>query len=152
MFITLAPLTRLPWRYHSAEEFIRRFLYETLLTSDAGEAVEVSLTRRALLKDLNAFLGIQPSYWIRLRVSGRGLRVEETFIEEIFDEVGLRAEEWLGTVDSSTRLGIFGTFDAPRLKMVFSVESLRRKQKCDLLLPIVDGDPAPERLGNASVI
>jgi len=152
VFVTLAPVIRLPWRYHSAQEFIRRFLYETLLTSDAGAAVEVSLTRRALLKDLNAFVGVEPSYWIQLRVSGRGLRVAETFIEKIFDEVGLRAEEWLGSADSSTRLGIFGTIDAPRLKMVFCLESVRRKQRCDLLLPIVDDDPAAERLGNAPVI
>jgi hypothetical protein len=108
VFVTLAPvLTRVPWPDQSAEEFVRRFLYEALFTSDADAAVEVSLRRRALLDDLNAFVGI----------SG-----------------------------SNMRLGIFGTIDAPNLKMVVSLEALRHRQKCDLLLPIADADPAPELL------
>jgi len=151
VFVTLAPvLTRVPWQNHTAEEFVRRFLYETLLTSDADAAVEVSLRRRPLLNDLNAFVGIRPSYWIQLRVSGRGLRVAEHFIEEIFDEIGLRAEEWLGIAGSGTRLGIFGTIDAPKIKMVFCIESVRHKQKCDLLLPIADDDPAPNLLAHGA--
>ncbi len=149
MFVTLAPvLSRVPWHNHTAEEFVRRFLYETLLTSDADAAIEVSLRRRSVLDDLNAFVGIRPSYWIQLRVSGRGLRVAENLIEEIFDEIGLRAEEWLGIAGSGTRLGIFGTIDAPKIKMVFCIEAVRHKQKCDLLLPIADGDPAPNLLVN----
>jgi hypothetical protein len=108
VFVTLAPvLTRVPWPDQSAEEFVRRFPYEALFTSDADAAVEVSLRRRALLDDLNAFVGI----------SG-----------------------------SNMRLGIFGTIDAPNLKMVVSLEALRHRQKCDLLLPIADADPAPELL------
>jgi len=151
VFVTLAPvLTRVPWQNQTAEEFVRRFLYEALLTSDADAAVEVSLRRRALLNDLNAFVGIKPSYWIQLRVAGRGIRVAENLIDDLFSEVGLRAEEWLGIAGSSTRLGIFGTIDAPKIKMVFCIESVRHKQKCDLLLPIADDDPAPELLAAAA--
>ena len=153
VFVTLAPvLTRVPWRNHMAEEFIRRFLYETLLTSDADAAIEVSLRRRALLDDLNAFVGIKPSYWIQLRVAGRGIRVAENLIDDLFSEVGLRAEEWLGIAGSGTRLGIFGTIDAPKIKMVFCLETQRHKQKCDLLLPIADEDPAPDLLVNGATI
>ena len=151
VFVTLAPvLTRVPWQNQTAEEFVRRFLYEALLTCDADAAVEVSLRRRALLDDLNAFVGIKPSYWIQLRVAGRGIRVAENLIEDLFSEVGLRAEEWLGIADSNTRLGIFGSIDAPKLKMVFCLESVRQKQKCELLLPIADDDPAPEHLGDGA--
>src|SRR5262245_10550112 len=83
VFVILSPvLAHLPWRYRSAEEFIRRFLYETLLTSDADAAVEVSLRRRAVLKDLKNFVGVDPSYWIQLRVAGRGIRVAENLIDD----------------------------------------------------------------------
>jgi hypothetical protein len=96
------------------------------------------------LADLSAFVGIKPRYWIQLRVQGRGLRLAEGFIDDIFSEVGLRAEEWLGIAGSNSRMAIFGTIDAPKLKMVFCLESVRQKQKCDLLLPIADADPASE--------
>jgi hypothetical protein len=123
VFVTLAPaMTHVPWRNRTA-------------------AIEVSLRRRALLNDLDAFVGIKPSYWIQLRVSGRGIRVAEKLIEELFSEIGLLAEEWIGITGSGTRLGIFGAIDAPKIKMVFCIESLRHKQKCDLLLPIIDARP-----------
>jgi len=151
VFVTLAPvLTRVPWQNHTAEEFVRRFLYETLLTSDADATVEVSLRRRSLLNDLNAFVGIKPSYWIQLRVAGRGIRVAENLIDDLFSEVGLRAEEWLGIAGSGTRLGIFGTIDGPKIKMVFCIESVRHRQQCDLLLPIADDDPAPNLLAHGA--
>jgi hypothetical protein len=69
------------------KEFLQFFLYESLLTSDASAAIEIALRRRALLKDLTAFVGIQPSYWVQLRVSGRGLKVAEPIIEDLFTEV-----------------------------------------------------------------
>jgi hypothetical protein len=151
VFVTLAPvLTRLPWQNRTAEEIVRRFLYETLLTSDANAIVEVSLRRRSLLNDLNAFVGIKPSYWIQLRVAGRGIRVAENLIDDLFSEVGLRAEEWLGIAGSGSRLGIFGTIDAPKIKMVFCIESVRHRQQCDLLLPIADDDPAPNLLAHGT--
>lgn len=149
VFVTLAPtFTQVPWQNQTAEDFVRRFLYETLLTSDPDAAIEVSLRRRSCLNDLNIFIGIKPSYWIQLRVAGRGIRVAEPLIDEIFGELGFRVEEWVGIDGSDTRLGIFGTIDAPKLKMVFCLESVRHKQKCDLLLPIGDGNPAPEVLSS----
>jgi hypothetical protein len=94
VFVTLAPvLAHVPWQNQTAAVFVRRFLYETLLTSDAGAAVKVSLRRRTVLRDLAAFVGVTPSYWIQLRVAGRGLRVAEQLIEALFAEIGLRSEE-----------------------------------------------------------
>jgi hypothetical protein len=144
VFVTLAPaLTQVPWQDRTAEEFVRRLIYETLLTSDPGAPIEVSLRHRNCLDDLNEFIGIKPSYWIQLRIAGRGIQVAECLIDELFGELGFQVEEWVGIDGSDTRLGIFGTIDAPKLKMVFCLESVRHKQKCDLLLPIIDGTPPP---------
>ena len=149
VFVTLAPaFTQVPWQNQTAENFVRRFIYETLLTSDPDAPIEISLRRRSRLNDLNAFIGIKPSYWIQLRLSGRGIRVGEKLIDELFGELGFRVEEWVGIVGSDTRLGIFGTIDAPMLKMVFCLESVRHKLKCDLLLPIDDGTAATELIAN----
>ena len=143
-FVTLAPaLTQVPWQDRTAEEFVRRLIYETLLTSDPGAPIEVSLRHRNCLDDLNDFIGIKPSYWIQLRVAGRGIRVAEYLIDELFGELGFRVEEWVGIDGSDTRMGIFGTIDAPKLKMVFCLASMGHKQKCDLLLPITEGIPPP---------
>jgi hypothetical protein len=144
VFVTLAPvLEKVPWQNQTAEDFVRRFIYQTLLSSDPDAAIEVSLRRRSCLNDLNEFIGIKPTYWIQLRVTGRGLRIAEYFIEELFDELGFRVEEWIGIDGSDARLGIFGTIDAPQVKMVFCLESVRHKQRCDLMLPISDLPPVP---------
>lgn len=144
VFVTLAPaMTQVPSKNRTAESFVRRFLYETLLASDPDAPIEVSLRRRPCLNDLNAFIGIKPSYWIQLRVTGRGIRVGENLIDELFGELGFRLEEWVGVEGSDTRLGIFATIDAPKLTMVFCLETVRHKLKCDLLLPINDGTAGP---------
>jgi hypothetical protein len=144
VFVMLSPaLPRIPWRDSALRRFLQFFLYESLLTSDASAPVEISLRCRSLLKDLTAFVGIQPSYWVQLRVSGRGLRIAENVIEDLFSEIGYRCEEWVGMNDSSARLGIFGTIEAPALKMVLCLESLRHRVRCDLLLPVNDNSPVP---------
>ena len=78
VFVTLAPaLPQIPWKGSALRQFLQFFLYESLLTSDANAPIEIALRRRSLLKDLTAFVGIQPSYWVQLRVSGRGLRITD---------------------------------------------------------------------------
>ena len=81
VFVVLSPaLTRVPWKDRTLGEFLQFFLYESLLTSHPDTAIEISLRRRLLLKDLTAFVGVQPSYWVQIRVSGRGLRIAEPLI------------------------------------------------------------------------
>jgi len=46
------------------------------------------------------------------------------------------------------RLGIFGTIDAPQLKMVFCIESMKHRLRCDLLIPVIDDCPVPYLLEN----
>ena len=151
VFVMLSPaLTQVPWRDSNLKKFLRFFLYEALLTSDPDAPVEISLRRRSLLADLKAFVGIQPSYWIQLRISGRGLRIGERLVEDLFTEVGYRCEEWVGMDGSNARLGIFGAIDAPKLKMVFCLEFIRQRQKCDLLLPVHDHHPVPYLAEGAS--
>ena len=136
LFVMISPaLSPIPWHDQSLKEFVRTFLYEVLLRNDPDAIVEIALRRKADLKDLNAFVGIHPPCWAQLRVAGRGLKIMEHLIEELFVEVGYRCEEWVGAQDSRARLGIFGYKSKPELKMVFCIEFVRRILKCDLLLP-----------------
>ena len=151
VFVALAPvLPHVPWRDTALRRFLQSFIYKSLLTSDASAAVEISLRRRSLLKDLTAFVGVRPSYWVQLRIAGRGLKVREQTIEDLFAEVGYRCEEWVGIQSSNARLGIFGTIDTPNVKMVFFFESTRHRFRCDLLLPVDDRSPAPCLAENTS--
>lgn len=133
----IAPaLSPIPWHDQSLKEFVRMFLYEILLRNDPGAIVEIALRRKTDLKDLNAFVGIRPSCWLQLRVAGRGLKVMEHLIDELFAEVGYRCEEWVGAQDARARLGIFGNKNEPELKMIVGLELSRNILKCDLLLPV----------------
>jgi hypothetical protein len=137
LFVMISPaLPPIPWHDRSLKEFVRMFLYEVLLTNDPDTIIEIALRRKTELKDLNAFVGVHPSCWMQLRVAGRGLKVMENLIEELFADVGFRCEEWVGVQDSQARLGIFGNKNRPDLKMVFCVELSRNILKCDLLLPV----------------
>ena len=75
-----ASVTDIPWPDRKLQELVRLFLYETLLTNDPDAEVAVSLRRRSALKGLGEFVGVQPSYWLHLRISGRGVRLSESFI------------------------------------------------------------------------
>ena len=137
LFVMVAPaLSTIPWQDRSLKQFVRIFLYEVLLRNDPDAIVEIALRRKADLKGLNAFVGIRPSCWVQLRVAGRGLKVMEHLIDELFAEVGYCCEEWLGAQNSRARLGIFGNKNKPELKMVFGLELSRDILKCDLLLPV----------------
>ena len=118
------------------------------MTSHPDAPIEISLRRRLLLKDLMAFVRIQPSYWVQLRIAGRGLRIAERVVEDLFSEVGYRCEEWVGVAGSDARLGIFGTIDARELKMIFCIESTKHRLRCDLLIPVTDNCPVPCLLQN----
>ena len=137
IFVMISPsLAPVLWHDRSLKEFVRMFLYEVLLTNDPDAIIEVTLRRKLELKDLNAFVGIRPSCWMQLRVAGRGLKIMEPLIEELFAEVGYYCEEWVGVQDSAARLGIFGSKKNPELKLVFCLELTRNILKCDLLLPV----------------
>ena len=150
-------LPKVAWHDRSLNEFTRLFLYECLLSNHPDSTVEIAVRRKIELKDLNRFIGIQPTYWVQLRVSGRGLRILEGLVEELFSKLGYHCEEWIGMDESPVRLGIFGSEQIPASKMVFCIESTRGTFKCDLLVPIyemhavsdmtskISKDPAPER-------
>jgi hypothetical protein len=144
VFVMVSPESAsIPWHDRSLKEFVRMFLYEVLLTNDPDATLEITLRRKVDLKDLSAFIGVQPNCWVQLRVSGRGLKVMEHVIEELFAEVDYRCEEWVGVAASAARLGIFGNENRPALKMVFCIESNRNILKCDLLMPVFEMIPMP---------
>jgi hypothetical protein len=151
VYVMLAPaMTQVPWQNRALRDFVRCFLYEALSTSDPEAAIEVALRKRFPLKDLNAFVRIQPSYWVQLRVSGRGLRILEPVVEELFADLGYRCEEWLGVENSKARLGIFGAVQSSAHKMVFCLEWAHHHLKCDLLLPIIDERAATTVIAHAN--
>ena len=76
-----ASTTDIPWPDRKLQELVKLFLYETLLTNDPDAEVTVSLRRRSVLRGLGEFVGLQPSYWLHLRISGRGVRLSESFID-----------------------------------------------------------------------
>src|ERR687897_481967 len=129
-------ITDIPWPDRKLQELVKLFLYETLLTNDPDAEVTVSLRRRSELKDLSEFVGVQPSYWLHLRISGRGVRLSESFINEFFYDIGYRCAEWVGGAEAETRLGIFTAAGMPEIKIVFCLEDNRFTRKFDLLLPV----------------
>jgi hypothetical protein len=139
VFVTVSPdFPEVPWWDGSVKEFARLFLYESLLTSDPDAALEVAVRKTIDLKGLNAFVRVHPSYWVQFRLCGRGLRIMENLVDELFTEVGYRCEEWVGVEDSTTRLGIFGAAENPDGKLVFCLELSRDILKCDLLIPVFE--------------
>ena len=62
-------LPKVAWHDRSLNEFTRLFLYECLLSNHPDSTVEIAVRRKIELKDLNRFIGIQPTYWVQLRVS-----------------------------------------------------------------------------------
>lgn len=131
-----AIMTDIPWPDRKLQELVKLFLYETLLTNDPEAEVTVSLRRRSQLKDLSEFVGVQPTYWLHLRISGRGVRLSEFFIDEFFSDIGYTCAEWVGVAESETRLGIFMAVGKPEIKIVFCLDDNRLKRKFDLLLPV----------------
>ena len=139
VFLSFIPaLTQTPWRNRSLEAFIRYFLYESLISNDPEAPVEISLRRHANLRDLTAMVDTAPSYWVQLRINGRGLSIIWQTIEDLFTEIGYRCDERIANDSVQQQLGIFTSFDAPRQTMVLTTKAVRGHQRYDLLLPIDD--------------
>lgn len=135
--LVLSPTgTPVPWRDHTLREFIRYFLYETLVSGDPDAPIEISLRQRLALNDLNSFLRLGPASWTQLRIAGHGLRVDERFVEDLFADCGYRCDEKLGVEGSPASLSIFGAVEAPVRKLVFCLELKKHRTLCDLLIPV----------------
>ena len=142
VFVSVSPsIAQIPWNDGSLKEFVRLFVYECLHRSGPDHAVEVLLTRRAEIGDINEFLGMHPSYWVQLRLSGRGLKYNERMIEDMFRGLGYSCEEWISVDNSDIRLGTFGTKFDRATKMILCLNCVRGALKCDLLLPVSEYAP-----------
>ena len=139
IFVTMPPnMPRVPWSDGALEKIVSRFLYESFLSGNPDNVVEVALRRCRELKDLNEFVGVRPDYWLQLRVSGRGLKCDERRIEDLCAAAAHRCEEWVGADHSETHLGIFSAQQYTAAKIVFGLESKRDVLRCDLLLPVFE--------------
>jgi hypothetical protein len=135
--VTVSPtITDIPWPDRKLQELVKAFLYEMLLTNDPDAEVAVSLRRRSMLKGLGEFVGVQPSYWLHLRISGRGVRLCESFIDGFFGDVGYQCMEWVGVAESESRLGIFNDTHKPDIRIVFCLDIGRSVRKFNFLLPV----------------
>jgi hypothetical protein len=126
----------IPWPDRKLQELVKLFIYETLLTNDPDAQLTVLLRKRPQLKDLSAFIGVQASYWLHLRISGRGVRLSVSFFDEFFNDIGYKCAEWVGVAEAETRLGIFAAAGRPDIKIVFCLHDGRFMRKFDLLLPV----------------
>ena len=135
-------LRTLPWRDRSLKELVRVFLYEILLTSEPDSTLEVSLRRWTKLQDLDRMIESNPSYWVQLRIAGRGLKMFEKLAQELCYDVGYRCGEWVTVQDSTARLATFAAFDRPHVKIILCLESSKFVHKCDLLFPVVEAPVA----------
>jgi hypothetical protein len=149
VFVTIPTRLRtVPWRDRTLKELVRVFLYEILLTSDPDATLEVSLRRRTELRDLDRIVEANPSYWVQLRIAGRGLKMFEKLAQELCYDVGYRCEEWLTVQDTTVRLATFAAFDRPHVKIILCLESSKYVHKCDLLFPVVEAPVAPSWSGD----
>jgi|KBSMisStaDraftv2_1062788.scaffolds.fasta_scaffold686558_1 hypothetical protein len=131
------------WPDRGLKDFVRYFLYDCLLSCNPDAPIKIALRQRPLLNDLSTFLGIHASYWVHLQVSGRGIRIVERFIEELFADVGYRCNEWIGVEGSSAQLGIFGAIDAPARKLVFCIKATAARLSCELFVPVEQTEALP---------
>ncbi|HEU4345482.1 MAG TPA: hypothetical protein VFU31_28365 [Candidatus Binatia bacterium] len=137
-------LPDVPWHDQSLKQLVRLFLYECLLANDPDAAIEICVRRREQTSDLNGFVGLNPWYWIQLRVSGRGLKVAEVLIDDLFASIGYRCEGWARLEESAARLGTFAASDKPEVKMIFCLELVRQRLRCDLLVPVSEPLAVPQ--------
>jgi hypothetical protein len=140
-------LRSIPWRDRSLKELVRVFLYEILLTSDPDASLEISLRRRGELTDLGPFVGLSPTYWVQLRISGRGLKMFERLAQELCYDVGYHCEEWITVQSSMARLATFAAFDRPHVKIILCLETSQAVHKCDFLFPVGESVIAATTVG-----
>ncbi len=117
-------------------KLLKLFLYEVLLMNEPEAPVQLLVHKRNRLRDLEAFVGVSPQYWIQLRIAAHGPCIPEKLVEERSREVDYRCEEWVGVEDSDAQLVILSPMEANGQKMVFCVDASKQIRKCDFLIPV----------------
>jgi len=126
------------WQDHGLERFIKNFLYHALQVNNPEMPVQIMVHQRSRLTDLESFVGVNPLCWMQLRVEGNGPGMIESAVEEIFDGLGYRCEEWVGVEGSESQLAIFKPMEKNEPKLVLCIDSARNVWKCDFLVPVSD--------------
>jgi hypothetical protein len=60
----------------------------------------------------------------------------ESMVEEIFNDLRYRCEEWIGLEGSDAQLAIFSPAQRGQPKMVFCLDAGKAMRRCDFLIPI----------------
>jgi hypothetical protein len=126
------------WYDDGLERFIKNFLYHALQVNNPEMPVHILVHQRNRLTDLEGFVGVNPLFWMQLRVEGHGPGMIESAVEEIFDGLGYRCEEWVGVEGSQSQLAIFKPIKKSEPKLVLCIESAKNVWKCDFLVPVSD--------------
>jgi len=126
------------WQDHGLERFIKNFLYHALLANNPERPIQILVHQRSRLADLESFVGVAPLCWIQLRVEGHGSGMIQSAVEEIFDALGYRCEEWVGVEGSESQLAIFKPTKNSEPKLVLCIDSAKNEWKCDFLVPVSD--------------
>jgi hypothetical protein len=119
------------WHDDGLERFIKSFLYHALQVN-----IQILVHQRNKLADLESFVGVNPLCWMQLRVEGHGPGMIESTVEEIFDGLGYRCEEWVGVEGSESQLAIFKPTKKSEPRLVLCIDSTKNLWKCDFLVPV----------------
>lgn len=144
IFATIPPdLRRVYWDDDGLERFVKYFLYHALLTNSPEKPIHIIVHERTQLVDLEEFVSVAPPYWVQLRIQGDGSGVILSMVEEIFDDLGYRCEEWVAVEGCGAQLGIFRPTHKEVPKMVFCVDAGRAMRCCDFLIPVPEAELQP---------
>jgi hypothetical protein len=124
------------WEDDGLERFVKNFLYHALLVNNPETPIQILVHQRSKLTDLESFVWVRPLCWIQLRVEGHGPGMIESAVEEIFDGLGYRCEEWVGIEGSESQLAIFKPIQKEEPKLVLCLDAARSTWKCDFLVPV----------------
>jgi len=131
-------LPTFPWRDDSLERLLREIFSEFLRSRCGDLPVQIKVSSRPRLQDLQAFIGLSPLYWIQIKFSGYGLLSMTDPIETKLQQAGYYCEEWIGMDNASSQLAIFCPERGNASKLVLYLNTHRYRWECDFLIPVLE--------------
>ena len=136
--LTIAPsLASFFWRDDSLERLLREIFNEVLRSKCGDLPVQIKVSSRTRLQDLQSFVGLSPLYWIQIKFSGYGLPSLDGLIESKLQHIGYYCDEWIGVENAASQLAIFCAERGSAPKLVLYVSTDRFKWECDFLIPVL---------------
>jgi hypothetical protein len=135
------------WQDDGLQRFIKNFLYHALLVNHPETTIQILIHQRNRLEDLENFVGVFPMGWLQMRIEGHGPGMIESAVEEIFETLGYRCEEWVGVAGSESQLAIFKPREKDEPKLVLCIDTGKSSWKCDFLIPVSENLLLPSSAG-----